>query len=83
MQPFESVATIVTGKKVPVTVGVPERMPSVDRVMPAGRPVLWCQRIGGTPPDCVNWTGPYRWLARPSGIVPGLTVIVAQLTTMT
>ena len=35
LQPFESVALTVIGK-LPVCVGVPERTPAADNVMPAG-----------------------------------------------
>ena len=53
---FESVTVIVT-EKLPAAVGVPERLPALLRINPAGRPVA-PNEYGAKPPVAVIVTGP-------------------------
>ena len=81
MHPFASVAVTVK-LKLPVTVGVPERTPAVERVMPEGRaPVVTAYVIVPTPPACVSVTGPYATPAVPFPSVAGETVMTGHSTT--
>ena len=53
MQPFASV-TVTTIGKLPVCVGVPDKMPKVERLRPAGSVLAVVNVAEPTAPVCVN-----------------------------
>ena len=80
MQPLASVAVTVIGK-LPVTVGVPERVPPDTSVSPFGSVDAVANVTVPIPPECVKANAGYATFTVPCGTPAGRTLYVWQLTT--